>query len=663
MNLRIFLPALFLAAALLPVFPAPSAQTLMVVDAVWGTPSSPEKVIPGDENTQLSLVVANIGNKPICTLEAQITPAYPGATLPFESWDGSDQIRAYMMQQIPPGSMTVLSFRLNVLKDTVPGRYPASVRLLYRECTSTQDTLPTSQTTDFFTIQIWPPPVTDFLEARWFVDGAESPVGPGTGVAVLRIFIEAPKDTSISNIEGRLIIPDGFRPAGGQQSLSAVYQGVVAAGGTFSLSYPLVVSDQLKPGTYTFELTLRFRNKYGTHITNILIFPAEVYGREELGIESSSETVVKGGLEYLPVKVRNKGTAAAYNLNLEVRAEKAGIQLLETSFELGVLSSGQEVDVRLPVYVERLAETGLYTVSATLSYRDGHGNPRSKQFKIPLNVADEFRPGLAVETSQKYVAASAETPLELSFTNRNPYPISDVKITISTASSQVSILEGPTSINLKTLGPGESHKISLTILSSPAAADSISLIKAYVEYRDKTSAIVEENFEIQLAVRADLNIQFKGLRLSPVKVRPGEVVDLAGDVVNLGTGVARSVSVEVVGDPPFQPFGDTISFVGLVNPSQVSAFTINFRVAEDARPGRYNVKVKATYRNGFGESFIKEEVLSYEILPAQTAATNTVRTTAAAVQAPLLQTIAPYILVAALAVIAVATVRRRKKGR
>jgi hypothetical protein len=634
----------------------------VVVDAVWGTPSSPEKAIPGDENIQLSLVVANIGNKPICTLEAQITPAYPGTALPFESWDGSDRIRAYMMQQIPPGSMTVLSFRLNVLKDTVPGRYPASVRLLYRECTSSQDTLPTAQTTDLFTVQIWAPPVANFLEARWFVDGAERPVGPGTGVAVLKVSIEAPKDTSISNIEGRLSLPEGFRPAGGQQSLSAVYQGVVTAGGTFSLSYPLLVSDQLEPGTYTFELTLRFRNKYGTHITNTIIFPAEVFGREELAIESSSETVIKGGLGYLPVKVLNKGTASAYNLNLEVRADKAGIQLLETSSELGVLSPGQEVNVRLPVYVERLAETGLYTVTATLSYRDGLGNLRSKQFKISLNVADEFRPGLAVEAGMKYVAASAETPLELSFTNRNPYPISDVKITISTTSSQVSILEGPTSINLKTLGPGESHKIRLTILSAPAAADSISLIKASVEYRDKTSALVVENFDVPVAVRADLNLQFKGLRLSPAKVRPGEVVDLAGDVVNLGTGVARSVSVEVVGDPPFQPFGDTLSFVGLVNPSQVSAFTINFRVAEDARPGRYNVKVKATYRNGFGESFVKEEVLSYEVLPAQAVATNTVRTTAAA-QGSVLQTFAPYLLVAALAVIAVATVRRRKKGR
>jgi hypothetical protein len=662
MSWRILLPVLFLAAALLPVFPAPSAQTLVVVDAVWGTPSSPEKAIPGDENIQLSLVVANIGNKPICTLEAQITPAYPGTALPFESWDGSDRIRAYMMQQIPPGSMTVLSFRLNVLKDTVPGRYPASVRLLYRECTSTQDTLPTAQTTDFFTVQIWAPPVANFLEARWFVDGAERPVGPGTGVAVLKVSIEAPKDTSISNIEGRLSLPEGFRPAGGQQSLSAVYQGVVTAGGTFSLSYPLLVSDQLKPGTYTFELTLRFRNKYGTHITNTIIFPSEVFGREELAIESSSETVIKGGLGYLPVKVLNKGTASAYNLNLEVRADKAGIQLLETSLELGVLSPGQEVNVRLPVYVERLAETGLYTVTATLSYRDGLGNLRSKQFKISLNVADEFRQGLAVEAGMKYVAASAETPLELSFTNRNPYPISDVKITISTTSSQVSILEGPTSINLKTLGPGESHKIRLTILSAPAAADSISLIKASVEYRDKTSALVVENFDVPVAVRADLNLQFKGLRLSPAKVRPGEVVDLAGDVVNLGTGVARSVSVEVVGDPPFQPFGDTLSFVGLVNPSQVSAFTINFRVAEDARPGRYNVKVKATYRNGFGESFVKEEVLSYEVLPAQAVATNTVRTTAAA-QGSVLQTFAPYLLVAALAVIAVATVRRRKKGR
>jgi hypothetical protein len=87
-----------------------------------------------------------------------------------------------------------------------------------------------------------------------------------------------------------------------------------------------------------------------------------------------------------------------------------------------VLSPGQEVNVRLPVYVERLAETGLYTVTATLSYRDGLGNLRSKQFKISLNVADEFRPGLAVEAGMKYVAASAETPLGVKLHKQEPLP-------------------------------------------------------------------------------------------------------------------------------------------------------------------------------------------------------------------------------------------------
>ena len=654
------MPVLLLAIVLPPLIPTSSGERLVVVDAVWGASSNPEKAIPGDKNIQLSLVVANIGNKPICSLEAELQPPYPGTSLPVENWDGSKQIRAYVMQQIPAGSTASLPFRLNVLGDAVPGRYPVSVRLSYRECTSTQDILPTAQTTTSTTIQVWAPPTIGFIDARWFVDGLERPVGPGSGVAVLKISLEAPTDMSISNVEGILLPPAGFRPG---ESLSSVYLGFVSAGGTFTLSYPLLVSDETNPGTYDFELMLRFRNKYGTHITNRVRFPVKVSGVEELVLESPVQTVSKGSLGYLLVKVRNTGTAPAYNINLDVRPEKAGIQLLETSLELGLLSPGKEVEARLPIYVERNAETGFYTMSATLSYRDGLSNPRSKQFKAAVNVADEIRPGLAMDASRKYVDASAETPLELSITNRNPYPISDVKITLSTTSPQISILEGPTSINLKTLGTGETYKIKLTVLASSAAADSISVIKTSVEYTDKTSARVVENFDIQLAVRADLDIRFKGLRLSPTKVKPGQVVDLAGDVVNFGTGVARSVSVEVTGDPPLNPFGDTIYFLGLVNPSQVSAFTLNFQVAEDAKPGRYYFKVKAIYKNGFGESFTREEVLSYEVLPSENVSTNTVKTTAGVAQGSVFQSITPYLVVAIFTVLAVAVIIRRKKAR
>ncbi|MEM2765567.1 MAG: NEW3 domain-containing protein, partial [Candidatus Caldarchaeum sp.] len=563
-----------LAAALNPF--VAQALAVQVVDVVWGSPENPERAIPGDENIQLSMVIANVGNKPVCTLEAVIIPKY-GSDLPIESWDGSGTLNAFHTGQLQPGTMATLVFHVNVASGYQPGTYEADAKITYRECSSTSDLLPRGQLTTTISLRIFQPPALRLVRSAWIVDGVERPVGPGTGLAVLRLFLEAPSKTSVRSVEAQLTLPSSLAHPSGENRLSDTYLDTVPAGGFFTLDFPLVIPSDVRLGTHEFELELRFKNKYGTTVTQEMSFTAEVTGREEVEVSARPQNLRRGAGADLSLTVENTGTAPAHNVEMEVRSDSPKIQVLLTKTTLGVINPGQELEVKVPLYVDRTAEAGIYSVTSLLNYQDGLGNRWSKSFKTSFTVSEEFRAGVKVSASQAFVQAAATTPLTINVTNTNPFTITEVKITLSSSGSFLTIVEGATTASLSRMLSNAVHSMPVKVLATPQAGDSIGILRAQVEYKDEAGERWVESVDIPLAVRADIEIRFKGVQLSPLKVSPGETVDVAGDIVNEGANVARAVSAEVVGEPPFEAMGESRAFVGAVNPSQVSAFTLNFR--------------------------------------------------------------------------------------
>ncbi|MEM0442704.1 MAG: hypothetical protein QXS57_04985 [Candidatus Caldarchaeum sp.] len=627
--------------------------TIQVVDLSWGSPSNPEKAIPGDSNVELSVVVANIGNKPVCSLEAEILPKL-NRSLPIASWETGKPLKAFLQTQLNPGTMGSLVFRVNVLEDVRPGRYEADLRLSFRECTSTSDVLPVAQMVSSIVLQIYPPPSMRIIRTTWLVDGIERSVGPGSGPAVLRIYLEAPVETSVSNVEMRISPPRGFTG----KTLYDAYLERIPAGSVFVLEFPLVVSDDVRVGVHSFDAEIMYRNKYGTMVRMVQVFDVEVLGREEIVVESAAQSVAKGSYGVLKLLLKNTGSAPAYNVELVLRPDDVRISVLDDKLSVGILQPGDRREVSVNVFVDRSAETSVYTATAAIEYRDGYANHKSKEFRIAFNLVEEFRRGFKAAASQRYIYAGSSTSVELIVINENSYTVREVRITVSPDTPSVAVVEGETKAVLDSMMAGQSYVMPLKILATSQAGDSVATITALVEYRDQAGVKVAESLAVSLAVRADIDIRFKGVQLSPSRVRAGETVDVAGDVVNEGSNIARAVAVELIGAPPYEALGESRSVVGLVNPSQVSAFTLNFRVQNNAQPGKYNVVVKVSFRNGFGEVFQRETVLEYEVVQGNQLSATTV-------SQPVQQRFDPILMalvaVVVLALVGLAVLRRRRK--
>ncbi|MDW8084426.1 MAG: hypothetical protein RMI49_04435 [Candidatus Caldarchaeum sp.] len=635
-----------------------SASRLEVTDVVWGSVQNPEKAVPGDEKIDLTVVVANIGNKPVCSLSAEISPKL-GAAFPFTSWDGTRRLSATFQGVLQAGTSTPLVFKVNIDKDAQPRNYPADLRIFYRDCSSTSDILP--QSTELFSINLvlYQPTSPRFIEAKWLVDNAETSVGPSTGQAILEIYIEAPKDSSINNIEGWLTLPEGFESVSKDGRAYATSLQNVPAGDIFRLRFPLVLSEKVELGRHLLPLELKYRNKYGTMLATVLTVPVDVEGRADVAFEISLPSFRANEITVLNYRIYNNGTAAAYNVELNVRSDIPVIRVLQPVYSIGTLKPGQSVSIAVPIFIDKSTEPSLYGVFSRITFKDVFGNVKSKEFNMPFIVEEKFRPGFSVQTSRSYVDSASITAMSLIFTNLNPYDVRDVKISIETTSTQLVIVEGLTNIVLRSLPANGRHITELKVLSTPQAGDSVATIKATIEYKDLIGLTVTESFDLAVAVKANIDIELTGLVLSPRQVTPGETVDVAGDVVNEGSGLARAVTVILSGDHPFKPIGESATFIGTINPSQVSAFTLNFRVAESATTGRYPVKIKVMYRNGFGEIFEVERTLFYEVVTQRQAPTVTQR----AEQTPNIFSFAPLLAALAMAVVVPIFVAVRRRSR
>ncbi|MDJ0271798.1 MAG: hypothetical protein QXN23_01145 [Candidatus Caldarchaeum sp.] len=598
------------------VFPASlltaDSSTIQLIDVLWGNIANPEKAVPGDQKVDLTITVANIGSKPLCALVGDLHPR-PGESLPITNWDSRPTLSASVGSPVQPGSITSLTYKVNVRPDVSPGVYTAELRLSYRDCTSTSDLLPQSTQTIPLNLVVYEPQRPRFIDYRWLVDGVETSVGPGTGQAFLELVFEAPAETSVANVEGWLTLPDEF----GGGVVYANYLQQVPASGVFRLMFPMIVPDTVKVGEKNFGLTLTHRNKFGTLIKTEYTVQVDVGGRADVAAVIYTPSFTANSISILNYLITNNGTAPAYNVELNIRSEIPTIRVLQPVYTLGTIEPGRTTQVTVPIFIDKTTQPSLYGLSSTISYRDVYGNIRSKQFSMPFVVEENAKPGFTARASQPFIAAAHTTPVSITFTNTNPFPARDVKIALRSSSQQVVIIEGETDLFIPVIQPGQTISTELKLLATPQAGDTVIPLKASLEYKDDIGLSAAENLDINFAVTADISIKLRSLTLSPQKVQPGETVDIAGDVVNEGTGIARAVYVEIDGQPPFKVFGEPSTFIGQINPSQVAAFTLNFVVDSQAKPGTYEVNLRVVYKNGFGDEFQASRTLVYQVVERQ----------------------------------------------
>jgi len=288
---------------------------------------------------------------------------------------------------------------------------------------------------------------------------AKVEVGPGEGASTLAVILINRGFSDITSITGTLDFPSGFKalvtPKNVDSSTSlATYDGVVAAGQTFVLYFPVSVLKEARVGIeYHGSLKIQYfklteQTKKETRSTTIQV-PFTLSGKVILDTVSplspsfsSSpipvQSVVPGISNVAKIAIRNDGSATATgvvvtvtgvggssvisssnnnlnNVNANTSVTQNGItqQLQQSSsspiptisvgpklFNIGVIRSNDTASIQPVVFPVNSASGTLQNLNLQISYNDAYGNKKTLNQLVGFQILPTSpQPGLSISPS------------------------------------------------------------------------------------------------------------------------------------------------------------------------------------------------------------------------------------------------------------------------
>jgi hypothetical protein len=397
---------------------------------------------------------------------------------------------------------------------------------------------------------------------------------------------------------------------GGKRSYEAeVYVNQDAALGAYSLtltvSYIKYVALTPTPATVTVPVGVIVDQSYTPKIK----YTGE---QSDIRLRSGTESQVRYGF------VNNWGQPL-YGLEFSLSSTSGYMSIIEgVSYNVEALNSSESVTLTPTISVLEGTPLGVYTVTATATYRDGEGNRYHQVFSLPLNLdeATKARNTLVTVSSMEVLQQSVrpgdvfDVDIQVDCSGSSAY---EVMSTLSFGSSSGVSPLSPTTTMLGDLKPDESVVVSYRLLaggSIPAGQYPVTVTLTYSDSRGVPKSLSEV-----ATIMVDALVDFELLDDSAFVVYAGEQREMEADLLLVGTGSVQFVSVQLVEDSVFSRVAGSTEYIGAVDPDSPIPFDIDYRVADDAEPGIYDMTLKVQYRDHLNR--VNEETLKCTVTVGQ----------------------------------------------
>jgi len=378
----------------------------------------------------------------------------------------------------------------------------------------------------------------------------------------------------------------------------------------------LYVDPSLSLGSYTLTLTLVYRRFGAAQDTTITVpvalMVSEGYVPKVKYTSEQSDIRLKSGAEsQVRYSFVNNWGQPLYGLEFSFTPTSGYMSILEgVSYSVDSLNSSESVTLTPTLSVLEGTPLGVYTMTATSTYRDGDGNRYHQVFSLPLNL-DE-----AALARNTVVTVSSMEVLQQSI---RPGDVFDVQIRVDcsgasayemmstlsfAASSGISPLS-PTTTALGDLEPDETDTVSYRLLaggSISAGQYPVTVTLTYTDSKGVAGSLTET-----VTIMVDAFIDFELLDETNTVVYAGEQREMEADLLLVGTGSVQFVSVRLVEDDVFNRVAGSTEYIGAVDPDSPIPFDIDYRVADDAEPGVHDMTLMVQYRDHLNK--VHEEAL------------------------------------------------------
>jgi len=375
----------------------------------------------------------------------------------------------------------------------------------------------------------------------------------------------------------------------------------------------LYVDRDVPLGAYTLTLQLDYRKTY--KLGSPLLESATVQigivvesvskpriwlnvGMEELKLKTGSE-------EEANIRIENIGDEAVYDVDAAVSSTSLYVVVVEgLRFTQDILETGDNATFKSTLAVSKNAPLGVYTLTTSVSYRDGDGREYIETFTLGFSI-DSILVSNQTSVVLRSYGTTPETirpgdffdlNLELECLGAIAY---DVKTSLSFDFSTGIATLSPTLVSAGDLKPGQREEVRYEMLVGGVVGAGQYPAKLTISYLDVDGVPVSLVETVTFSVRGI--VEFSLINVDPIEAEEGAVTEFEADLLLIGTESVQFVAIEVVEDETFRRTWESEEYIGAVDPDSPIPFDLEFEVAEDAEPGDQTLSLRLEYTDDLNQ--------------------------------------------------------------
>jgi len=324
--------------------------------------------------------------------------------------------------------------------------------------------------------------------------------------------------------------------------------------------------------------------------------------------EADSPMFTAGADNNLNVVLENLGDATVYEIDATVTSTSPYIVVLEGArFTHSSLDANLSVLHPATLSVSRNTPLGVYTLSETVIYEDEAGQTYFESFVVGITVNSSTlsNPMLSVNIEDPRLIAGAENPVTVNLVNIGDEGLTDVEVSLVSASPYIAILDGGR-INIDELDPDESVAMDVVIAVSRSAPVGVYTLSTSSSYQGSDGQVYMEAStlgvsveSVEVPVQTSVVMRSYGTSIEPV--RPGDEFELVLELECLGSD-AHDVKAALSLDPltGISTMSPTLVSLGDMDPGERSEAKFELLVSGNVRAGQYPGIATITYLDADG---------------------------------------------------------------
>jgi uncharacterized membrane protein len=394
---------------------------------------------------------------------------------------------------------------------------------------------------------------------------------------------------------------------------------VVTDGGRFttnsigtdqSVSHPstLRVSRNAPLGVYTLTETVTYEDADGQSYTESFSLGFYINDSKPdplLGLVIDDPRLTGGVENTVNIQMENNGDEGIYYIDATLSSTSPHITVLEGArYTRDNLDPGQGLSFGSVIAVSRNIPIGVYSLTASVSYRDNEGQEYLEAFSLGVSVGS-----LEVVNQTSMVMRGYDTSIDtvkpgdefdltlgLESLGANAY---DVKASLSLDPMTGVSIMSPTTVSLGEMEPGRIEDAVFELLVGGEVKAGQYPAMATVSYLGSDGVPRSLVETVTLSIRG--LVEFRLINEDQVPVGRGETTEFEADLLLVGTESVQFVRVEVVEDTVFEYVRDSEEYIGAVDPDSPIPFDLMFKAADDAELGDHTITLRITYTDDLNQ--------------------------------------------------------------